>query len=66
MMSSNLISLFGTLGAWLRGIVSHLIALVLAPLLDSVRMQFYPPPCSPSRPYGHGNLPFFREDKNAR
>lgn len=49
-MSSNLISLFGTLGAWLRGIVSHLIALVLAPLLDSVRMQFYPPPAPPPDP----------------
>ena len=42
-MSLHLMSLLGTLGRWLGGIAAHLIALVLAPVSDAVRLRLYPP-----------------------
>lgn len=48
----ELTSLFGTLGSWFGGFVSHLLALVFAPLLNKVRdiLIPVPPPAPPPFP----------------
>ena len=43
-MSFDLITLLGTLGSSLGGVAAHLFALVLAPVLHSVRQRLFPPP----------------------
>lgn len=49
-MSSNLLTLVGTVGSWLGSFVAHLLAILLAPILDSVPKHFFSPPPPPSSP----------------
>jgi len=51
-MSSYLISLLSTIGAWLGGFAAHLFPVVLAPALDSVRQHLFPTPPTP-HPLAH-------------
>lgn len=43
-MSFNLTSLLGTIGSWLGGVASLLLALTIASLLAKDRDHFFPPP----------------------
>ena len=52
-LTPTLLTFFGTLGAWVGGILSHVIAIILAPLPESLCEKFYgrapPPPPPPSQ-----------------
>ena len=37
-------SFLGALGSWLGGIAAHLLALILAPIVNKVCEKFFPPP----------------------
>lgn len=42
-MSSTLLTLLGTIGSWSDSFAAHVLALVVAPLVSTIRKQFYPP-----------------------
>ena len=46
----SLLTLFGTLGSWVGGIVAHLVALILAPIFNKIREKFLPPRPPPPPP----------------